>query len=209
MDVRLIIVAGASAFFAIALVVFVVAVAGARRAARENRSRSRTDWSSGDAHGTGTLDTDLAGLDVHVAEDALSASLLTPLRESEWSPPAEPAPIKELAEASLEGRVADYRTAPAIADPPFSIPQRPAWSTAPELERPEQAAQSEPSSLDDELEAELAALLPNRGHTAGIEPEPVPAIEEVLTPAPAPAPAPAPEDILAAVEVHLIDGTYE
>jgi hypothetical protein len=78
----------------------------------------------------------------------------------------EPAPIQALAEASLDGRIVDFRPAPGIEDPPFSVPERPTWSVDSEILQAENAPSpknvyvSESAVLDDDLDAEIAALLP-------------------------------------------------
>lgn len=165
MDVRLLIVAGASLAFVIAFIIFVVTVTAASRTARAQRRQRGSESLPDMARGHGTLDTNLAGLDVRVADDAISASLLTPLRDSQWIPPVEPAPIQELVEASLDGRIVDFRPAPGIEEPPFSVPERPRWSVDAGISQAEntlahEAHEPESAELDDDFDAEIAALLP-------------------------------------------------
>jgi hypothetical protein len=147
-------------------------------------------------------------LELELSQDALSATLLTPLRTGEWKPPEEPAPLRGLEEASLAGRIAEYHPAPDVADPAYSVPQYEPWQVAAsEPESPVGEAgpvvvlgtgRPEPDS-DDELDAEIAALAVEAEATQGLELGPSfefvaePELVPELTPPPEPEPTPAPK----------------
>lgn len=205
MSVPLLIVVGTSLLLVVALVVFVVTLLGARRA-----SRGR-DWDSPPQPGAqmlgrgGPVDTSLDGLEVELSQDALSATLLTPLRTGEWKPPEEPAPLQALEDASLAGRIAEYRPAPDIVDPAYSVPQYEPWQVAATEPEPTVGevdsvvlgdGQPEPDS-DDELDAEIAALAVEDHSPQVLEPAPSfefvtepEVVPEATTPSPEPEPTP-------------------
>jgi hypothetical protein len=223
------IVAGTTLLFLVALIVFVITLIRAARAARARRWATNIPAHDAPASDQRPVDTSLEGLEVEVSQDAPSAVLLTPLRTGDWKPPIEPAPLGSLEAASLDGRIAEYQSAPNIADPSFSIRQYAGWEMGTEGTPQDESAVTSsmprlPESVGDaELDAELAALLPElddgprpvssalipvqperertpateqepeRLHAHGSEPEPAPEPGQVLAPMPLPEPVLEPE----------------
>lgn len=173
-------VVGSFALLVVAAVIFVVVLL---------RSRDRFDHDNGSRHHPVSagrhavarrVDTSLDGLDLEVSQDAPSASLLTPLRSSEWMPPETPAPVEALGSVSLDERIAEYQPAPDVPEPSFALDTHPAWEVAPldatgsavpNVPRvPEVRAEEVPASplvipesaleSEEDFDAEIAALLP-------------------------------------------------
>jgi len=179
-------VVGSFALLVVAAVIFIAVLVRHRgNVDRDNGARhhpatlSRTEA----AH---RLDTSLDGVNLGVSKDAPSAVLLTPLRTSEWMPPETPAPAEELSSASLAERIAEFEPAPEIPEPAFSVERHPEWQVAQVVEEPPAAAAlgervpdvhpvdaptppkvmsdriaaTVPAVTDEDLDAEIAALLP-------------------------------------------------
>lgn len=185
MSVPQLILAGTLLIFIVAVVVFVAA------AIRSRRDRSRFEYvpaSVPRAHrGAGAhADMSLEGLDVGIAEDSMSASLLTPLRTGEWMPPEEPAPLEGLDEVSLAGRVAEYTPAPDVPEPAFSVEEYPPWQVGDGASAP--TSESRPPAPD------VPEPAPQPMPVAATEPELPPKPEPAAAP-PAPGPAPLPEPV--------------
>lgn len=220
MDVRPLILAATFLLLVVSVAAFIVAVvrASSRRAQESAPAPSVVPGGSV----AGPVDTDLAGLDLRVSPDALSATLLTPLRTGEWTPPESPAPIEELTSVALEERRVSFAPGPDVPEPAFARQAHEEWvvdvealAAGEEADEPPAPSESvfyddepaprapvviEPRSepaveeLEDDFHAEIAALLPPEAPQSRAPVQP----ESSAVPTPAPevqpvAPAPVPQ----------------
>lgn len=218
MDVRPYIIGGTFIALIAAVIWFFVSLRRARAASLAARLDAQHLQAAAALTPSAELDTSLEGLSVEVSPDAVSASLLTPLKEVEWEPPQQPAPIEELHDASLDGRIADFKAAPAVPEPAFSVEAYSPWEVADGTELPIEepwAPEPEPPAVtpewkaavpvvgtepsdevdDDEFAAELAELMPTT--VLPIVPVSMPVPEEpVVEPAPEPVIEPEPVPVI-------------